>query len=99
MSSDVDERGYYRDRQRVRTTLLFARVANLRINGLYSQNVISELSLNAAQASDHDEVLGLDHVRAPRRCHVRWGSSLGMAAEFLCDEITVLKAEPCARAT
>jgi hypothetical protein len=99
MSSEVDERGYYRDRQRARTTLSFARVANLRIKGVYRQNVVSELTLEPAEVTDCDEVLGTDDDQSRCQHRVRWSSTLGLAAEFLCDEIAVVRAGTCVRAS
>lgn len=99
MSAETDERGYYRDRQRAITTISFARVANLRIDGVYSRNVIGELSLELAGPEDFDEVLGADDARSRRQHLVRWNSSLGMAASFLCDQVTVVAAAPRARAS
>ena len=99
MSNETDERGYYRDRQRVRTTLSFSRVANLRIEGVYSQNVLFDLVLEPTQAEDFDEILGRDDARSRRRHRVQWSSSLGMEASFLCDDVTVVSARPCARAS
>ena len=99
MSEETDDRGYYRDRQRARTTISFARVANLRIEGVFSQNVIGELSLEPTGAADFDEVLGSDDARARRQHRVSWTSSLGMGASFLCDEISVVAATVSARAS
>jgi hypothetical protein len=99
MSSELDERGYYRDRQRARTTISFARVANLRVHGIYLQNVIFDLYLEPAAPTDHDEMLGPDHARSPRRHHVWWTKSVGMVADFLCDDITVRRAASVVRAS
>ena len=99
MSPDVDARGYYKDRQRARTTLRFENVGSLRLEGLYSQNVLGELRIERAGAEDFDEVLGADDPRARRRYRVDWSSALGMAGSFICDRVSVLRAESHARAS
>ena len=99
MSDETDERGYYRDRQRAVTTISFARVANLRIEGVYSQNVIFELSLEPTSPDDFDEVIGPDDTKPRRHYQVRWTSSLGMEASFICDAVTVVSAVVSARAS
>lgn len=99
VSSEIDERGYYRDRQRARTTLSFARVTNLRIEGVYLQNVLFALALEPTEPDDYDEVLGQDDARSRRQHRVQWTSSLGMSASFLCDEVAVLRANPYVRAS
>lgn len=99
MSSEIDERGYYRDRQRARTTLSFARVANLRIEGVYLQNVLFALALEPTEPDDYDEVLGQDDARSRRQHRVQWTSSLGMGASFLCDEVAVVRANSYGRAS
>ena len=99
MSDEIDERGYYRDRQRALTTISFARVANLQIDGVFSQNVLSELLLEPTGPEDFDEVLGSDDPQSRRRHRVRWGSSLGMAASFLCDGVSVIRADATERAS
>lgn len=98
MSDEVDERGYFLDRQRVRTTLRFGRVARLRVDGVYFQNVVLGLHLEPAGPDDYDDVLGPGDPRARRRFRVWWSSSLGMAADFLCDHVEVVAAAPFARA-
>jgi hypothetical protein len=98
MSEDVDERGYYRDRQRARTTLRFERVANLKLEGIYVQNVVFEMLLEPAGSDDFDEVMR-DEPVGRRSFRVSWSSSLGMAANFLCNRVEVLKASQFARAT
>ena len=99
MSEETDDRGHYRDRQRARTTISFARVANLHIDGVFSQNVIFELSLEPTGAADFDEVLGSEDARSRRQHRVSWSSSLGMGASFLCDDIAVVSATASARAS
>ena len=99
MSDETDERGYYRDRQRAVTTISFARVANLRIEGVYSQNVIFELSLEPIGPDDFDEVISPDDTKSRRQHQVRWTSSLGMEASFICDAVTVVSAIVSARAS
>jgi len=97
MSNEVDERGYYRDRQRARATIRFDNVGNLRLEGLYNQNSIGHLDMLPATAEDVDEVLGANDPRGPRRHRVEWSSNIGMAGSFICDGITVLNAESYTR--
>jgi len=97
MSQEVDERGYYRDRQRARTTLRFERVARLRLRDFLYQNVVAELALREAGPDEHDEFFGDDPL-GRRRYRVQWTSSIGCEADFLCDEIRVLTAAPAVRA-
>ena len=99
MSPDVDARGYYKDRQRARTTLRFENVGSLRLEGIYSQNVLGELRIEPAGPEDFDEVLGADDPSGRRRYRVDWPSALGMAGSFICDHVIVLRAEPYARAS
>jgi hypothetical protein len=99
MSAEVDERGYYKDRCRVRTVLRFENVGSLRLEGVYSQNVLSELLIQSAGPTDFDEVLGADDPRARRQHRVDWSSAIGMTGRFICDRIAVLSAKPCVRAS
>ena len=99
MSSEIDERGYYRDRQRARATLRFGPVRRLRLEDFLYQNVLSSLELAPAGPDDFDEVFGPDEPDGRRRCRVRWGSAIGCTADFLCDSIAVTTAAPVARAT
>ena len=98
-SSEVDARGHYKDRQRARTTLRFENVGSLRLEGLYSQNVLDGLRMEPAGPDDVDEVLGANDSRARRRYRVDWSSAVGMAGSFICDRISVLRAEAHARAS
>ena len=98
-SSDVDARGYYKDRQRARTTLRFENVGSLRLEGVYSQNVLDELRIEPVGPEDFDEVLGAADPRARRRYRVDWPSAVGMAGSFICDHVMVLWAESYARAS
>ena len=99
MSSEVDNRGFYKDRQRARATLRFENVGSLRLEGLYNQNVLDELRIQPAGAEDFDEVLGANDSRARRRYRVDWPSAIGMAGSFICDRVSVVKAEPHVRAS
>jgi hypothetical protein len=91
MSSEIDEDGYFRDRHRVRATLAFDRVANLLVDGVYVQNVVFGMHFDPARPSDYDEVLGPTDARASRRHHVWWSGHLGMTADFLCDDVSVVR--------
>jgi hypothetical protein len=97
MSSEVDERGYFKDRQRVRTTLRFDRVARLRLSDFLEQNVLGSLELSEAAADEYDEMYGTG-PRGRRKYRVKWDSSVGCEADFLCDTIEVLAASAFARA-
>ena len=97
-TSELDERGYFRERQRVRVTLRFDDVRRLRLSGFLYQNVLFRLDAALAAPGDHDEVFG-DDAQGRRRFRVRWDSSIGCEADFLCDAIRVVAAEPVAQAT
>jgi len=97
-TSDVDERGHFRVRQRARVSLRFERVARLRLEGFWRQNVLTALHLAEAGPEDVDDVVG-DDPEGRRRYRVHWGSALGCAAEFLCDSVAVVAARPIAPAT
>ena len=99
MSEEVDDRGYYRDRQRARATLRFGSVRRLRLNDFLYQNVLGALALAPAGPEDFDEVFGPDWDQGRRRYRVSWGSSIGCAADFLCDSIAVVVATPVTQAT
>jgi hypothetical protein len=99
MSDQIDERGFYRDRARARTVIRFENVANLRLEGIYNQNCIGDLSIAPATPADFDEVLGDRDPRSKRLHRVEWSASLGLAGSFLCDQITVLSAHSSARAS
>ena len=98
-SAELDERGYYKDRQRARAVLRFENVGSMRLEGIYNQNVLGELLIRPCGPDEFDEVLGAGDPRARRRHHVEWWSSLGMAGSFICDEIVVVSAEPRVRAS
>ena len=98
-SSELDERGYYKDRQRARAVLRFENVGSMRLEGIYNQNVLGELLIRAASPDEFDEVLGASDPRARRRHYVEWWASLGMAGSFICDEIVVVSAQPWVRAS
>ena len=98
MGEETDERGYYRDRQRARARLRFARLARLQLTDFLHQNVLWSLELTEAGAEDFDPLLG-DHPDGRRRYRIRWDSSVGCAADFLCDRLAVVEAVPVARAT
>ena len=95
-SAEVDERGYYKDRQRAYATLRFENVGSLRLEGVFNQNVLGELRIEAAGPNDFDEVLGADDPRARRRYRVDRSSAIGMAGSFICDQVSVVRAEACA---
>jgi hypothetical protein len=97
MSGEVDDRGYFKDSQRARTTVRFNRVARLLVSDFLEQNVLSSLKLSEAGADDYDKIFG-NGPRGRRRYRVRWDSSVGCEADFLCDTIEVLAASPFARA-
>lgn len=97
MSSEVNDRGYFKDRQRARTTLRFNRVARLKVTDFLQENVLSSLELSEAGPDDYDKIFGKG-PEGRRRYRVKWDSSVGCEADFLCDTIEVLAASPFARA-
>lgn len=99
MSNEIDDRGFYRVRARARTVIRFERVVNLRLEGIYLQNCIGELTIAQTAPEDFDEVLGGGHPHSRRRHRVDWSASVGMTGSFLCDDITVLSVEPSVRAS
>jgi hypothetical protein len=98
MSSEIDERGYYKDLQRARTTLRFNRVGRLLLSDFLEQNVLSSLELSEAGPDDYDRFFGTGPV-GRRRYRVKWDSAIGCEADFLCDTLEVLTASPFARAS
>jgi len=98
MSSEIDERGFYKDLQRARTTLRFDRVARLLVSDFLEQNVLSGLELSVAGPDDYDTFFGKG-PEGRRRYRVKWDGPVGCEAEFLCDTIEVMAASPFARAT
>jgi len=95
MSNEVDERGYYQDLQRARTTLRFDRVARLRVSDFLRQNVLSVLELSEATVDDYDKTFGTGPEGRRRYC-VKWDSSVLCEADFLCDRIEVVSVSPVA---
>jgi hypothetical protein len=98
MSNEVDERGYYRDRQRARAMIRFHNVARVRLTDFLHQNVMSGLELSPASSDDYDEFFG-EGLKGRRKFKVQWESAIGSQADFLCDSIEVLSATPFARTT
>ena len=93
---EVDERGYFRIRQRARTTLRFGRVARLELGNFADQNALFDLELAPAGPDEYDEYWGKESGR--RRFRVRWPSGVGCEAAFLCDSVAVVAAEAVAPA-
>jgi hypothetical protein len=97
MSRELDERGYYRDRQRCRTTLRFDRVLDVRINGFSYQNVLDALEIEELSGTEGQQA---GDERRTRRYRVRFVPIPAFCAvELLCDVIAVVDAAPVARAT
>ena len=96
MSSEVDERGYFKDTQRARTTLRFHNVARVRLTDFVRQNVLDSLELSKAGPEDYDPMWGT-RPEGRRKFKVNWVSSVGCEANFLCDAIEVVSAAPAAR--
>lgn len=96
MSLEVDARGYFRERQRVLTTLRFANVLEVAVSDFRDQNVLDALEIrdSTAEGSATDLVSG---VRRYRVTFVPISGYCGVT--FLCDGIEVLRARPMARAT
>ena len=97
MSSEIDERGSYRDRQRCRVVFRFENVLNVRLEGFRYQNVLDAFQITELGPTEHTtagEGWGERRYRValipiPAFCEM----------EFLCDSIAVLSATPVARAT
>ena len=98
MSDEVDEEGYFRDRQRARTRLRFTRVARTRLLDFYDRNILSELLIDPA-GDLFAEAIGPNTPESRRRFRVHWRSAVGCEGDFLCDGIEVLAASPVVRAT
>jgi hypothetical protein len=98
MSSEIDERGFYRDRQRARAMIRFHNVARVRLTDFLDQNVMSSLELAHCTSDDYDEFFGKG-PEGRRKFKVQWESAIGSQADFLCDSIEVLSAAPFARTT
>ena len=96
MSSEVDDRGFFRDRQRCRATFRFNDVLNVVLDGFRYQNVLNALEI-AELAAKEREIEGAGW--GERRYRVRLIPIPAFCAvEFLCDSLTVLSATPVARA-
>ena len=90
MSDEVDERGFYRDRQRCHTVLRFENVLNARLDGFRYQNVLDALVIQEIDSTERgkagadwsDRQFRVTLVPIPAFCDM----------EFLCDSIRVLTA-------
>lgn len=84
MTSEVTPEGFYKLRHHTLATLLFKGIDSLAIDAFNQQNVLRELELK--DISDRQlDVLKWEVVFEP---------SSGLGAHFLCEAITVLRAEP-----
>lgn len=97
MSAEVDERGYFRDRQRALTTIRFNNVLDVGVLDFRFQNVLDALELRETTAAERTQA---GPAWATRRYHVAFVPIGGFCeVAFLCDAVEVLKAVPIARAT
>jgi hypothetical protein len=91
MSSELDERGYFKDSQRALAVLRFRNVARVRLTDFAQQNVLDSLELSQAGPDDYDPMWG-ERPQGRRKLRVGWVSSVGCEANFLCDAIEVVSA-------
>ena len=84
MTSEVDAKGFFGQRDHYVVTLRFAGLTGLDLVGFEAQNVISWLDMEEATDPDEPAVAW----------HVRFGSSFGMGAEFRCAAVSVAGVEP-----
>jgi hypothetical protein len=84
MTSEVDSRGFYVITHHTLVTLRFVNIVLQQLHWFNHQNVLSDLLLERAGADD-----------AEHRCfRAQFGSSWGVEAELLCDQIIVVAVEP-----
>lgn len=84
MTSEVDDRGFFVLRDHTLVTLRFDGIADLDLGGFNHQNVLFSLSLEDITSRQLDVL----------RWAVRFDSSHGVGASFLCERINVLAVEP-----
>lgn len=96
MSAEVDERGYYRDRQRALTTIRFDNVLDVAVFDFRFQNVLNALEIRETTPEERHA----GPAWGSRRYHVAFLPIPGFCeVAFFCDAIEVLSAIPVARAT
>jgi hypothetical protein len=96
-SSEVDERGLYRDRHRCLATFRFGNVLNVRLDGFRYQNVLDALQISELAPMER---AGAGEGWGERRYRVVLIPIPAFAAmDFLCDSVAVLSVSPVARAT
>ena len=97
MSGEVDERGYYRDRQRCRTTLRFRNASHVALDEFRAQNVLDDFIV---QELDPVEAERRAFPWAAHRLHVEFVPIPGFCAVvLLCDAVEVVHAESILAAT
>ena len=97
MSVEVDERGYYRDRQRALTTIRFNNVLDVGVLDFRFQNVLDALELRETTGAERSSA---GATWGARRYHVTFVPIGGFCeVAFFCDAVEVLKAVPVARPT
>ena len=97
MSDEIDERGYYRDRQRALTTIRFSNVLDVSVLDFRFQNVLDALQLRETTLAERPQG---GAAWAARRYHVTFVPIGGFCeVALLCDAVEILKAVPVARAT
>ena len=96
-SGDTDERGYYRDRQRVLATLRFEHILEVTVLDFRFQNVLDALEIRECTEAERDPP---GPAWAARRYHVAFVPIPGFCEVlFLCDTVAVIRATPILRAT
>jgi immunity protein 50 of polymorphic toxin system len=90
MSGEVDEAGFYRDRQRCRAVLRFENVSELGLLDFGPQNVLNDLTVRLTEPRDHERLKGF---WGDRRYYVRFEPIAGFCEiELYCDRLEVVSA-------
>jgi Immunity protein 50 len=84
MTPEVTPEGFYRLRNHTLVTLLFTGIEGLSMDDFNQQNVLSDLVLKDTSERQPDVL----------EWEVVFAASFGLAAKFLCEAISVLRAEP-----
>jgi hypothetical protein len=85
MTKDVDESGHYVLRDHILVHLRFQDVLDMYLEGFNHQNVLFGLEISDLREGEPEQIL----------IKVRFDSSYGMRASFLCHAIEVLEVTPC----
>jgi hypothetical protein len=91
MSSEIDERGYYRDRRRCRAMLHFGNVLDASVVGFRYQNVLEALEVTELNPEERQTA----EPWGERRYRVRFIPIPAFCeVEFLCDSMSVVTVTP-----